>query len=68
MNREAAAPGQTLYIEDLIGSKVVIAGLLHAGRDRLVRSRGYAIVLRASAVLLLATGVVLTIEGLKTLA
>jgi threonine/homoserine/homoserine lactone efflux protein len=52
----------------LIGTKVAIAGALNAGRDRLLQGRGYAIVLRASALLLLATGVLLTIEGLQTLA
>jgi threonine/homoserine/homoserine lactone efflux protein len=50
----------------LIGSKVTVATLLHAGRERLLRGRGYTIVLRASAVLLLATGVVLAVEGFQT--
>jgi threonine/homoserine/homoserine lactone efflux protein len=51
----------------LIGSKVAVAGLLHAGRDRLLQGRGYAIVLRASAVLLLGTGGVLVVEGIGRL-
>jgi threonine/homoserine/homoserine lactone efflux protein len=52
----------------LIGSKVAVAGVIAAGRDRLLQGRGYAIVLRASAVLLLGTGVVLAVEGARTLA
>lgn len=50
----------------LIGSKVTIAGAIHAGRQRLIQGRGYAILLRASAALLLATGVLLAVEGLQT--
>jgi threonine/homoserine/homoserine lactone efflux protein len=49
----------------LIGTKVALAGILDAGRDRLVRGRGYAIVLRASAVLLLATGLLLIVEAAR---
>jgi threonine/homoserine/homoserine lactone efflux protein len=51
----------------LIGSKVLIAVTLGAGRERLARGRGYAILLRVSAVLLLATGVLLAVEGLAEL-
>jgi len=51
----------------LIGSKVAIAGVVSAGRERLLQGRGYAIVLRASAVLLLGTGLLLMIEGLQTI-
>jgi threonine/homoserine/homoserine lactone efflux protein len=51
----------------LIGTKVALAGILGAGRDRLIRGRGYVIALRASAVLLLATGVLLAVEGIQTL-
>jgi threonine/homoserine/homoserine lactone efflux protein len=51
----------------LIGSKVAVAAMLHAGRDRLLQGRGYGIVLRASAILLLATGVLLAVEGLHSL-
>jgi threonine/homoserine/homoserine lactone efflux protein len=52
----------------LIGSKVTIAAVLHAGRERLIKGRGYTILLRASAALLLATGVLLAIEGVQTVA
>jgi threonine/homoserine/homoserine lactone efflux protein len=51
----------------LIGSKVAVAAVLGAGRERLVQGRGYAVVMRASAVFLLATGVVLGVEGVQTL-
>jgi hypothetical protein len=51
----------------LIGSEVAVAGVLHAGRDRLVGGHGYAVVLRVSAVLLLVTGGALAVEGLETL-
>jgi threonine/homoserine/homoserine lactone efflux protein len=51
----------------LIGTKVALAGILDAGRDRLVKGRGYLIVLRGSALLLLATGALLAIEGIQTL-
>jgi threonine/homoserine/homoserine lactone efflux protein len=68
---EHGAGGNALFLGAfyllLIGTKVAVAGVLAAGRKRLVQGRGYAIVLRASAVLLLATGVALTIEGLQTL-
>ena len=50
----------------LIGTKAAVAGALGAGRDRIVKGRGYVIVLRSSALLLLATGVVLAIEGVRT--
>ena len=52
----------------LIGAKVLIAVTLGAGRERLAQGRGYAALLRASALLLLATGVVLAIEGVRALA
>lgn len=51
----------------LIGTKVAVAVILHAGRDRLARGRGFAVVLRASALLLLGTGVVLLLDGLRGL-
>jgi len=51
----------------LIGSKVLIAVTLGAGRERLIKGRGYAVLLRASALLLLATGVILAIEGARAL-
>jgi threonine/homoserine/homoserine lactone efflux protein len=47
----------------LVGTKVVVAAALGAGRDRLVRGRGYRIALRASGLLLLAAGVALVVEG-----
>ena len=52
----------------LIGSKVLIAVTLGAGRERLMKGRGYAVLLRASGLLLLATGVLLAIEGVRELA
>ena len=52
----------------LIGSKVLIAVTLGAGRERLMKGRGYAVLLRASGLLLLATGVILAIEGVRALA
>ena len=69
---EHGAGGSALFLGAfyllLIGTKVAIAGALNAGRDRLVQGRGYAIVLHTSALLLLATGALLTIEGLQTIA
>jgi threonine/homoserine/homoserine lactone efflux protein len=56
----------TAFYVVLIGSKVAVAAALNAGRDRLVRGRGYGIVLRASGLLLLATGVLLAVDGLRT--
>jgi threonine/homoserine/homoserine lactone efflux protein len=52
----------------LIGAKVVLALGIGAGRERLMQGRGYVLLLRASAVLLLATGVLLAYEGARTLA
>jgi threonine/homoserine/homoserine lactone efflux protein len=51
----------------LVGSKLVVAALLAAGRDRLLRGSGYRLALRASGVLLLAAGVALAIEGVHQL-
>jgi threonine/homoserine/homoserine lactone efflux protein len=51
----------------LIGSKLVVAAALGAGRERLLRGPGYRWALRASGVLLLAAGVVLAVEGLRQL-
>ena len=69
---EHGAGGSALFLGAfyllLIGTKVAIAGALNAGRDRLLQGRGYAIVLHMSALLLLATGALLTIEGLQTVA
>ena len=67
---EHGAGGSALFLGAfyllLIGIKVAIAGALDAGRDRVLQGRGYAILLHTSALLLLATGALLTIEGLKT--
>lgn len=51
----------------LVGSKLVVAALLAAGRERLLRGRGYRLALRASGVLLLAAGVALAVEGAQQL-
>ena len=51
----------------LIGAKVVLALGVGAGRERLMQGRGYVVLLRASAVLLLVTGVLLAYEGVHTL-
>jgi threonine/homoserine/homoserine lactone efflux protein len=47
----------------LVGSKLVVAALLAAGRERLLRGAGYRLALRGSGVLLLAAGVALAVEG-----
>jgi threonine/homoserine/homoserine lactone efflux protein len=52
----------------LIGTKVVLALTIGAGRQRLLEGRGYVTLLRASAVLLLATGALLAVEGVRALA
>jgi len=51
----------------LVGAKVVLAIGVGAGRERLMQGRGYTILLRASAVLLLATGVLLALDGVRAL-
>ena len=51
----------------LIGTKVALALTVGAGRDRLMQGRGYVVLLRASALLLLATGAVLSVEGVRAL-
>ena len=51
----------------LIGTKVALALTVGAGRDRLMQGRGYVVLLRASALLLLATGTVLAVEGVRAL-
>ena len=50
----------------LIGSKLVVAALLGAGRERL-HGAGYRWALRASGILLLAAGVALAVEGVDQL-
>lgn len=47
----------------LVGSKLLVAALLSAGRERLLRGPGYHLALRASGVLLLAAAVALAVEG-----
>nr|WP_272478117.1 LysE family transporter [Baekduia alba] len=51
----------------LIGSKLVVAAALGAGRERLLRGKGYVRALRTSGVLLLAAGAVLAVEGIRQL-
>jgi threonine/homoserine/homoserine lactone efflux protein len=51
----------------LIGGKLVIAAALGAGRERLLRGRGYRWALRASGALMLAAGVLLIAEGIDRL-
>jgi threonine/homoserine/homoserine lactone efflux protein len=50
----------------LIGAKVVLAAGLGAGRERLVRGRGYTLALRAAGALMLVAGVLLIVEGIRT--
>jgi threonine/homoserine/homoserine lactone efflux protein len=51
----------------LVGSKLTVAALLGAGRERLLRGAGPRWALRGSGVLLLAAGVALAVEGLNQL-
>jgi threonine/homoserine/homoserine lactone efflux protein len=51
----------------LVGTKAAIAAVVSAGRQRLLQGRGYLIVLRISALLLIATGIFLGVEGLLSL-
>jgi len=51
----------------LIGTKVALALTVGAGRERLMQGSGYVVLLRASALLLLATGTVLAVEGVRAL-
>lgn len=52
----------------LIGTKAAIAVALGSHRDRLLEGRGYALALRGSAILLIGTGAVLALEGLRAVA
>ena len=51
----------------LIGSKVAVAGVVDAGRARLLEGGGYAVVLRLTALLLVATGVLLIVDAIEKL-
>ncbi|HEY6761123.1 MAG TPA: LysE family transporter [Baekduia sp.] len=51
----------------LVGSKLVVAAALGAGRSRLLRGRGYRVALRVSGVLLTAAGVAVAAEGVTRL-
>jgi threonine/homoserine/homoserine lactone efflux protein len=51
----------------LVGSKLAVAAVLGAGRERLLRGSGYRWALRGSGVLLLAAGVALAVEGVRRL-
>jgi threonine/homoserine/homoserine lactone efflux protein len=50
----------------LVGTKVVLAAGVAAGRKRLLAGRGYALALRVAALLLVGAGVVLVIEGIRS--
>lgn len=51
----------------LVGSKLLVAAVLGAGRERLLRGKAYVRALRTSGVLLIAAGVVLAVEGIRQL-
>jgi threonine/homoserine/homoserine lactone efflux protein len=51
----------------LVGSKLTVAALLGAGRERLLRGAGYRWALRGSGVLLVAAGIALAVEGVNQL-
>ena len=51
----------------LIGTKVGLAWIIATGRSRLIEGRGYAAALRVSGLLLVATGILLIIEGTNAL-
>ncbi len=51
----------------LVGTKVVLAAGVAAGRRRLLAGRGFRLAIRAAAVLLVAAGVLLVVEGLREL-
>jgi threonine/homoserine/homoserine lactone efflux protein len=51
----------------LVGTKVALAGLVAAGRRRLLAGRGLRVAMRAAAALLVAAGVLLIVEGLREL-
>ena len=51
----------------LVGTKVALAGAAAMGRRRLLAGRGYALALRATALLLVVAGVVIAVEGARAL-
>jgi threonine/homoserine/homoserine lactone efflux protein len=51
----------------LVGTKIVLAGLVAAGRRRLLAGRGYRYATAGAALLLVAAGVVLAVEGVRAL-
>jgi threonine/homoserine/homoserine lactone efflux protein len=51
----------------LVGTKVVMAALMAAGRRRLLAGRGYRVATSGAALLLVAAGVVLAVEGISAL-
>jgi threonine/homoserine/homoserine lactone efflux protein len=51
----------------LVGGKIALAAALGAGRERLVRGRGYAAALRVAGALMLVAGVLLIVEGIRSL-
>jgi threonine/homoserine/homoserine lactone efflux protein len=51
----------------LVGTKVVLAGGVAAGRRRLLAGRGMRLATRGAAALLVAAGVLLVIEGVRAL-
>jgi threonine/homoserine/homoserine lactone efflux protein len=51
----------------LVGTKVALAGAVSAGRGRLLAGRGYRRAVQATALLMIAVGVALAIEGANAL-
>jgi hypothetical protein len=49
----------------LVGSKVLVAALLGAGRERLLRGAGYRRALQLAGALLLAAGAFLVADGIS---
>jgi threonine/homoserine/homoserine lactone efflux protein len=63
----AAAAFLLAFYGVMVGTKVALAGAVAAGRRRLLAGRGYAIAVRATALLMLAIGALLAAEGLHEL-
>ena len=51
----------------LVGTKIVLAWIVATGRARLIKGRGYAVVLRISGLFLVAAGIALIVESAHTL-